>query len=291
MEQPLERWEGATATALAHAWSVPHVHLFQRLGSTNDVARQLAEQGDPSGTVVLAEQQVAGRGRAGRAWASPPGLGVWLSVILRAPSIADITLLPLVVGVLAARSLDTFASPLRPQVKWPNDILLDGRKLGGILCEAVWSSGSLAFMVAGVGVNVHHASADFPPELRLTATSLRISGNVAASRTDVAGAIVRAAISAASPEGAAIGERLPSEMESRDALLGKEVVVSGADAAGPLVGTAMGVSPDGALLIRTAEGVLRAVRSGSVRLLSSQGVLSDPDHHAGTDRYSATSRK
>lgn len=290
MEQRLECWEGATATALAHAWSVPRVHLFQRLGSTNDVARRLAEQGAPSGTVVLAEQQVAGRGRAGRAWASPPGLGVWLSVILRGPSVADVTLLPLVVGVLAARSLDAFASPLRPQVKWPNDILLDGRKLGGILCEAVWSAGSPTFIVAGVGMNVHHTPTDFPPELRLTATSLRISGNASVSRVDVAGAIVRAAISAASPEGAAIGERLPTEMESRDALLGNEVVVSHADAASTVEGTAMGVSPEGALLIRTAEGVLRAVRSGSVRLLSMQRALSDSDRTAGTERYSATPR-
>lgn len=281
MEQRLNRWEGATATALAAAWNVPVVHLYQRVGSTNDVARRLAEEGAPSGTIVLAEQQVAGRGRAGRAWASPPNLGVWLSVVLRAPAVADVTLLPLIIGLLAARALEPFAMPLRPQVKWPNDLLLDGRKLGGILCEAVWSAGSLAFILAGVGVNVHHDVADFPPELRGSATSLRIAGGAPARRTGLAGGIVRAILSAASPEGATMGNRLPTEMEAYDALRGNEVVVTGADAGSPIAGTAMGVSPDGALLLRSKEGVLRRVRSGSARLLSEAGSL--PDSGRGTD--------
>jgi BirA family biotin operon repressor/biotin-[acetyl-CoA-carboxylase] ligase len=280
-EQRLERWEGAAADALAEEWNAPRVHLFQRVGSTNDVARRLAEQGAPSGTVVLAEQQTAGRGRVGRAWVSPPKLGVWLSVVLRTPPVADPTLLPLIIGVLAARSLERFVHPLRPQVKWPNDLLLNGRKLGGILCEAVWSESSPAFVLAGIGVNVLHTADDFPPEIRMTATSLGVEGYAGALRKDVAAGMVRAATAAVSPEGAAVAGRLPTEMESVDALRGKPVTIFGDDAKAPAVGIAMGVSPDGALLIHTPAGVLRAIRSGSVRVLAEGSAL--PDSIFGAD--------
>ncbi|HEX2188449.1 MAG TPA: biotin--[acetyl-CoA-carboxylase] ligase, partial [Longimicrobiaceae bacterium] len=132
IEQRTDRWEGRTAAELAREWGIPGLHLFRRVGSSNDVARALADAGAPAGTAVLAEEQVAGRGRGGKLWSSPPGLGIWLSVVLRPRALAAPGLLPLRVGLAAAAALDPFARPGRVEVKWPNDLQVAGRKLGGI---------------------------------------------------------------------------------------------------------------------------------------------------------------
>lgn len=263
---PTERWEGLPAAELAARWGAPAVHLFARVGSTNDAARALAQAGAPAGTAVLAEEQAAGRGRGGRSWASPPGLGVWLSLVLRPASLPSPGLLPLRVGLAAARALDPYAAPARPRVKWPNDLLLAGRKLGGILCEGSWEAEGPAFVVVGIGVNVAHAPGDFPAEIRGRATSLRIASGWAPPRAEVAGALVRA-VSALPPHlPATLSPAELAELEARDALRGERVEVSGAPAPEPtLSGTALGISPDGALLLRTAAGAVRALHSGTVR--------------------------
>lgn len=263
---PLERWEGEAADALAARWGVPGVRLFATVGSTNDEARRLAAQGAPSGTVVLAERQVAGRGRAGRGWDSPAGLGLWLSVILRPGGAGLAGTAPLRIGLAVARGLDPFLGAGAARLKWPNDLQAGGRKLGGILCEGVWEPGGLAYLVAGVGLNVLHAPADFPPEIREGATSVRIAAGREPSRREVASAVVPAL-------GALVGDPLElspgdlAELEARDALRGRRVTVREPVSGAPLAeGTALGVSAEGALLLRTPAGVLREVRSGTVRL-------------------------
>lgn len=264
----LARWEGATPAELARAWGVPRVYLFDRIGSTNDLARELAEEGAPSGTVVLAEEQVAGRGRGGRRWASPAGLGLWISLVLRAP-VADPALLPLAVGIQVARALDPFTCPVRPRLKWPNDLLLGDRKLGGILCEGVWAGDALAFTIVGIGLNVLHSPNDFPPELHARATSIRIAAGWYPPRLNVAAAIIGAVLTASDAVGAGVlGPAALDEIESRDVLRGRGVVVTASETTAPLYGTALGIAPDGALLLRTSAGVLRRIRSGSVRLVS-----------------------
>ena len=105
-----ERWEGATAAELAARWGVPAVHLFERIGSTNDAARALADAGAAAGTVVIAEEQLAGRGRGGKEWASPPGLGIWMTVILRPATLPAPGLLPILVGLAAAETGVDFIS-------------------------------------------------------------------------------------------------------------------------------------------------------------------------------------
>lgn len=258
-----ERWEGATAAGLAGRWGLPAVHLYQRAGSTNDVARALAEGGAAAGTVVLADEQTAGRGRGGKGWSSPPGLGVWLSMVLRPPSLAAPGLLPILVGLAAADALDAFARPARVAIKWPNDLQLAGRKLAGILCEGSWDGSRPGYVVAGIGINVLHSIPDFPPELRDTATSLRITAGWQPPRADVAGAVAGALLRRVATPPAELGGTLLEALRERDALLGRPVQVTGAEA---VTGTAMGVSPAGALLVRTKAGALRTVRSGTVRL-------------------------
>lgn len=259
-----DRWEGRAAAELAAAWGVPAVHLFDRAGSTNDVARALAEDGAPAGTVVIADEQVAGRGRGGKAWTSPPGLGVWMSVVLRPPSLAAPGLLPILVGLAAADALDAFVRPSTVAIKWPNDLQLAGRKLGGILCEGSWDAGRPAFIVAGIGLNVLHAPADFPDEIRGLATSIRIAAGWSPPRADVAGAVASAIVRRVSTPPAELPGAMLEALRGRDALLGRPVRVTD-DVSDALAGTAMGITPAGALLVRTTDGVLRTVRSGTVR--------------------------
>ncbi len=275
---PAERYEGADARSLALEWAVPAVHLYASAGSTNDAARGLAVGGAPAGTVVLADRQVAGRGRGGRAWASPPGMGVWMSIVLRPRSLPNPGLLPILVGIAAAGALDRYAFP-GPAIKWPNDLLLGGRKLGGILCEATWDAAGPAFVVVGIGINVTHFPDDFPPELRETATSLRAAsdGRHPPPRTFVAGDVARAVLRQLADPPVALDEPRLAELAARDALRGREVRVTGPE---ELVGTAEGISAAGALLVRTAEGV-RAVTSGSVRPVV--GALASSLHLAPVD--------
>lgn len=264
-ETALSRWEGATAEELAREWGVPEARLFESVGSTNDLARRLAAGGAPCGTVVLAERQLAGRGRAGRAWDSPAGLGVWLSVVLRPGELASPGAVPLLVGLAVAEALEPFLRPASLRLKWPNDLLAGDRKLGGILCEAAWERERPAHLVAGVGLNVLHSPGDFPVELRGSATSVRIAAGWSPARREVAAAVVGAVAEVARGPLELTPARL-SALEARDALRGREVAVTEPSSGDPLAeGTALGVAPDGALLLRTEAGTLRSVHSGTVR--------------------------
>jgi BirA family biotin operon repressor/biotin-[acetyl-CoA-carboxylase] ligase len=261
-----ERWEGAGAAELAARWGLPAVHLLARTGSTNDAARALAEGGAPHGTLVLAEEQTAGRGRGGHAWSSPPGLGIWMSMIVRPASLPAPGLLPILVGLAAAEAVDPFVRPAVTNVKWPNDLQLAGRKIAGILCEGSWDGALPGAVIVGMGVNVLHAPDDFPEDVRGTATSLRIVAGWSPPRAEVAGAIASAvARTLVRPPGQLTGALLDA-LRRRDALEGRSVRVTGAT---ETAGTALGVSPAGALLVRTTEGRLQTVTSGTVRIASS----------------------
>lgn len=274
IEERTDRWEGRAGAELAAAWGIPALHPFRSVGSTNDVARALAEAGAPAGTAVIAEEQRAGRGRGGRHWVSPPGLGIWLSVVLRPAELPAPGLLPLRVGLAAAAALDAFARPGRVEVKWPNDLLVAGRKLGGILCEGSWDAGGVSFVVAGIGVNAAHAPADFPAVLRDQATSLRMAAGWSPPRAEVAGALARALAALPARFAAALSDAELAELERRDALRGLPVRVT-AEGAAPLEGTALGIAPDGALRLRTPDGRTVPVHSGTVRPLAAPSAAAD----------------
>jgi BirA family transcriptional regulator, biotin operon repressor / biotin---[acetyl-CoA-carboxylase] ligase len=161
------------ATALAVAGD--RVGIFDRqvlwyaeVGSTNDVAATLADRGEPEGTVVVADSQSAGRGRHGRAWASPPGAGLYMSAVMR-PAAHAVGLLTIAAGVALADGIQT-ATGLRPQLKWPNDVYMDGRKLAGILAEAGTSAAGVQHVVLGCGVNLMPAA--YPAPVAARATSI-----------------------------------------------------------------------------------------------------------------------
>ena len=261
VDEPLGYWEGCTAEELERAWEVPRVHLFARTGSTNDVARRLAGQGAAAGTVVIAEEQRRGRGRAGRGWTSPPELGLWMSVVLRPATLETDPALPIRVAAAVADALERWTGPHVIRIKWPNDLLGEGRKLCGILCEAAWEGGRTASVTAGIGVNLLHREADFPADLRDAATSLLLLTNGPVSRYHAAGEIL------ASLQRELSAPRAPEQLiGGRDELLGREVDVIDPES-GALIasGRACGLALDGALLLEHA-GRTREVRSGTVRL-------------------------
>lgn len=137
-----------------------------------DIARRLASLNFPEGTAVMAEEQLAGRGTKGRSWHSARGRGLYVSFILR-PSPRSLNLLPAAAGLATAEAIQAL-SGVRVSLKWPNDLVVHGQKLGGILCEGGSSAGKNSWTVAGIGVNLNHGQTDFPRELSGQATSLFI---------------------------------------------------------------------------------------------------------------------
>jgi len=161
------------ATALAVAGDragifSPHVLWYAEVSSTNDVAATLADRGEPEGTVVIADAQSAGRGRHGRTWASPPGAGLYMSIVMR-PAAHAVSLLTIAAGVALADGIQA-ATGLHPQLKWPNDVYIDGRKLAGILAEAGTSKAGVQHVVLGCGINLMPAA--YPPDVAARATSI-----------------------------------------------------------------------------------------------------------------------
>src|SRR5512141_155286 len=167
------------------------LHWFEEVGSTNDVAKELADEGAAHGEVVVAESQTAGRGRRGRAWASPPGRNLYVSVVLRPelpPSrAAELTLLASVAVCQAVRQAGVTAG-----IKWPNDLVSRGRKLAGILTELAADPDRVQWVVLGIGINVNLRLEDLPDDLRPIATSLAIARGEPVPRTLFAAAVLTA---------------------------------------------------------------------------------------------------
>lgn len=222
----------------------PRLHLC-RTGSTNDRARELAAAGAPHGMLVTAREQTAGRGRQGRSWFAPPGGALLLSLVIRDPG----ELLPLRAGLAVA---DLAGS--RARVKWPNDVLIDGRKMAGVLVEARPQE---AWAVLGIGVNVSVDPSDLPADVRAAAGGLgRPPHQLDAVLGELLAALERRIAEPAS-------ETLEA-FRARDALL--ERAVAWRDGSG--VGA--GIDERGALLVRTGGGIV-ALNAGEVHLTSSTG--------------------
>jgi BirA family biotin operon repressor/biotin-[acetyl-CoA-carboxylase] ligase len=243
---------GLTTTALGR-----RLERHIETESTNDLALSAALAGAVHGAVYLAEHQSKGRGRQGRTWHSPPGTGLWFSLVLRFPlPVGEAWRITLGAGVAvaeAARSLGVDA-----QVKWPNDVLADGRKLAGVLTETRTEGRTLAFSVLGIGVNVNQDREDFPPDLRRIATSLKAESGRHTDRTEF---LCRALNLLEELLGEIPG---PSVRERWKALYphwGERVRVETSE--GACEGAALDLNEDGALVIATQEG-RRLVHAGDV---------------------------
>ena len=223
---------------------------FSEIDSTNRLLLDLAGQGYPEGTVARAETQTQGRGRQGRSWVTPPGKALAFSILLR-PRLAprDLPWITLMAAGAVARALEGPRS--KPGIKWPNDILLGGKKVCGILTEMGPSRDNGPSVVLGIGLNVNQAVRDFPPALRKTATSLRMATKKTWDREKLLSSLLDHLEEEYGHLSKGRIQRLIKEWGRRNVTLGREVKVS--HARKTLQGTALGLDRSGALVLRLKE--------------------------------------
>ena len=239
------------------------VSWHDEVGSTNDMALALAAEGAGEGRVVVAGAQVSGRGRRGRAWASPPGAGVYASALLR-PESRVLPLLTLASGIAVAEGIQA-ATGLDAAVKWPNDICVAGvagrlRKLAGILTEASSGADGVQFAVVGIGINL--SAAAYPPEIADRATSI----GVELGRAVEAPLILVECLAAFSERITQLASGAADAVLTRWLQLSPSAIGTRVECEGSAGGITAGISNDGALLVRTQAGI-EAIRSGQVRWL------------------------
>ncbi len=255
----------ALEAALANTIFSGHLHFFPVTDSTNTDALEAAREGAPHGSVYLADEQLAGRGRGDHTWHSAAGQGLYVSVLLR-PRIPALRLplLPLAAGLAAADAIRA-VSGLSVDLRWPNDLLIGLRKAGGILVEASSEanaeSGAAAFAVAGIGINVHQR--DFASDLSTPATSLDLECGRRISRQSLLVSLleslqreVHGLLDSAS------AQTIPRRVEQASTWVrGRKVEVSGPQAC---IGVTAGLDEHGFLLVRTAESLV-TVQTGGIR--------------------------
>lgn len=239
------------------------IYFYEETDTTNNRARELALEGAPEGTLVVAEKQTAGRGRRGKVWESPLGTGIWMSLVLR-PQIApaEASVLTLLCGLATAEAVEA-ETGLSADIKWPNDILINGKKAVGILTEMDCEMSEVHFVIPGIGINVNTAS--FPPEIAEIATSLYLECGKTVSRRRLVHKVL---------------ERLEEHYETflrtgsfaamledyrkHCITLGKEVHVLGRE---PFFAEALDITSEGELLVRRADnGKEEVVFSGEVSI-------------------------
>lgn len=246
---------------------IGHPLIYKNIvDSTNIVLRKLAGSGAEEGTVVWAEQQMAGRGRHGRGWESPPGKGLWFSVLLRPElSLPQIPLLTLVSAVSLVRGISRMTG-FAPTIKWPNDLLANGKKLAGILAEVQSEGREIKHVVVGIGINVNHTLSDFPPQLADWATSLRLVLGRPWNRR----ALLESVLEQLDKDYQEVRQdgfdRLLQLWRAHCCMLGQVVRVTDlVEGTLPWQGTALDIDQNGALILMTDAG-RRIVRAGDVSL-------------------------
>ncbi len=241
------------------------IRSFRELPSTNLKASELARGGAPEGTVVTARGQSSGRGRLGRRWFSPPGVGLYLSVILRPPLEPEqAARLSLVGGVAAAEAIER-ATSLSPSLKWPNDILIGRLKVGGLLSEGAGGGKRLDYLILGVGINVNTDTHQFPEELKGRACSLKMAAGWALdvgllrdeflhSLNHWYGIFLRGGL-----------KELTPQWRRRSAIDGINLRVRWGDQ--NLEGLGRGIDEKGLLILESPDGELHSIASGEVEFL------------------------
>lgn len=253
----LEHWEGRPVEAWRSAWRLPALTILASVASTNDLLRDQALAGAAAGSTVLADHQTAGRGRLGRTWHTPAGRSLLGSVLLRPQGgEADAAAaLSLRIGLALAEAIEQSA-PVRVALKWPNDVLVDGAKVAGILCEA-----AVGFVVAGIGVNVAQQPAELPRDVDPPATSLAVAAGREVSRSALAGALFDSLRPLFTAPSRPLDQDELGRFAARDALRDRAVTVDGMRR-----GTARGLDPRGALVLEQ-DGRRRLLHAGTVRSL------------------------
>jgi len=238
------------------------IRTFQETTSTNDVIDKLARDGVKEGVVVFAESQSKGRGRLGRKWLSPVRKGLWFSVLLRPALRPQETTQLTVASATALRRAIQNSTGLLPEIKWPNDILIAGRKVAGILTELHAELEQIQYVILGIGVNVNFNPGDLPPELRKSASSLKAELGHAVARPELAVSCLRELDHDYGRIGAGRFTQVADEWEAHCTTIGHQVAIR--TASQQIRGRAESLGEDGALLLRTEHGHLERIAAGDV---------------------------
>lgn len=240
------------------------IRVFQETTSTNDVIEKLARDEVREGVVVFADSQSKGRGRLGRKWMSPAGKGLWFSLLLRPPlQPLEATQLTVAAATALRRAIASQTS-LQPHIKWPNDILINGRKTAGILTELRAEVDRIKYCIIGIGVDVNIKSSEYPEELRTKATSLKAEAGKPVSRPDLAVAILREIDADYKRITSGKFHDVATEWAAHCATIGSRVTVLMGERR--IQGQAEALADDGALLVRTDHGHLERIVGGDIIL-------------------------
>jgi BirA family biotin operon repressor/biotin-[acetyl-CoA-carboxylase] ligase len=267
--------EGLIKSGLTGTIFDSNIIYKQSVGSTNTAAYIMAQEGAPEGTVVIADSQSAGKGRMGRSWQSPPGKGIWMSFILRPDlSANDMQTVTLAASVSVAKTLEQLTG-IKPGIKWPNDIILDGRKVCGILTEMNSEIDRVNYIIVGIGLNFSQQEDDFDGNIRDTAISLamhlkkngiKLKNNM---RNDIIKEILKIfdyyyGLMLNSDKAAVI-----RDWRNYSVTLGSSIKVHSRN--GEFCGLAEDITEDGALVIKAEDGGIRIVTSGEVSIRGIMG--------------------
>ena len=247
-----------------------NLYYFNAIDSTNTRAKELAAQGAPHGTVLIADSQTGGRGRMGRSFHSPAGCGIYLSMLLRPGCPAkELMHLTCAVAVAAADGIQT-ATGLRPGIKWTNDLVVEKKKLGGILTElSLDGNGNVEYAVIGIGINCNQSAEDFPKEIKQIATSLHLATGKTINRAAVIAQLLVALqkMSENLQDTAATLDRYRADCIT----IGQEISLVRGDEVRH--GKALDVDHEGALVVEFADGTKQAVQSGEVSVRGMYGYV------------------
>lgn len=251
-------------------WLGQTLHFHKTIDSTNLEAKRLADNGLPNGTVVVADCQESGRGRLGRVWTSPAGCGLWMSMILKPSFAASQASMVTLVAAMAVMEAIEEVCGVQMQIKWPNDLVIQGKKVCGILTEMSMEEGRISFIVPGIGINVNNDS--FPEELGGKAISLAMVTGKKVNRARLAGAVCRC-FEKYYADFLAYGNLKGMKDAYNERLVNrnKQVVVS--DAARSFTCLSEGIDETGALLVQKEDGTKEAIFSGEVSVRGIYGYV------------------
>jgi BirA family transcriptional regulator, biotin operon repressor / biotin---[acetyl-CoA-carboxylase] ligase len=240
------------------------IFFYNTVGSTNTVALELAEETE-EGAVVISESQEKGRGRLGRSWVSPPGLNIYMSIILR-PRIEPehATLITILSAVACTHALRK-TTGLAIAVKWPNDLMVSNRKLGGILTEIKTTRKEIVIAVIGIGINVNMEAGDFPEQIRMIATSVKNETGKSFTREPIVSAILNETDRWYRVLHAGQKKEIISEWQRLTSTLGKQVLVTAGQET--YTGLAEAIDDGGMLLVRLSTGETKRISSGDLTVL------------------------
>lgn len=249
-----------------------HLKFLEQVDSTNLYAKKIAEGGFEDGTIIMADEQLKGKGRMGRAWSSPKGKGIWMTIMLK-PKIspADAAKITLLTACAVCQGIEEICG-IYPKIKWPNDIVINGKKLCGILTEMSAEMDEINYLIIGIGINVNLELAEFPQELQAIATSIKIEKGDSVIRKELAAAIInkfesyyKVFIETGSIKGYIM------EYKKKSAILNKEVRVTSSFQ--ELQGTVVDISEEGQLILKLGDGSIKEIISGEVSVRALEGYI------------------